>query len=173
MSLQEFQTLVEALPQMVWITRPDGGNLYFNQQWMDYTGLTFEESREGGWNKAFHEEDQQRAWQAWQHATATIGPYSLECRLRRADGAYRWWLIRGVPLRDATGDVLKWFGTCTDIHDLKQAELEIIRTNEALRVEIVERKRAEDVADAANHSKSAFLANMSHEIRTPLNGVTG
>ena len=116
---------------------------------------------------------EQRAWHAWQHATATIGTYSLECRLRRADGVYRWWLIRGVPLRDAAGNVLKWFGTCTDIHDLKLAELEISRTNQALKVEIVERKRAEEAAEAANRSKSEFLANMSHEIRTPMNGVVG
>ena len=93
--------------------------------------------------------------------------------MRRADGVYRWWLIRGVPLRDATGNVLKWFGTCTDIHDLKLAELEISRTNQALEAEIVERKRAEDAAETANRAKGEFLANMSHEIRTPLNGVVG
>ena len=86
---------------------------------------------------------------------------------------YRWWSIRGVPQRDAAGDVFKWFGTCTDIHDLKLAELEISRTNLALQAEIVERKRAEDAAEAANRPKSEFLANMSHEIRTPLNGVVG
>ena len=112
--------------------------MYFNQHWMDYTGLTLEESLGHGWNKPFHPDDQQRAWDAWQHATATIGTYSLECRLRRADGVYRWWLIRGVPLRDAAGNILKWFGTCTDIHDLKLAELEISRTNRALQAEIVE-----------------------------------
>jgi signal transduction histidine kinase/CheY-like chemotaxis protein len=82
-------------------------------------------------------------------------------------------LIRGVPLRDGAGNVLKWFGTCTDIDDLTLAELEISRTNEALEAEIVERKRAEDVAETANRAKSQFLANMSHEIRTPLNGVVG
>jgi diguanylate cyclase (GGDEF)-like protein/PAS domain S-box-containing protein len=121
-SLEEFRTLAEAMPQIVWITGPDGGNIYFNQHWMDYTGLTLEESLGHGWNKPLHPEDQQRAWDAWQHATATRGTYKLECRLRRADGAYRWWLIRGVPQRDATGMILKWFGTCTDIHDLKVIE---------------------------------------------------
>jgi PAS domain S-box-containing protein len=172
-SLEEFRTLAEAMPQIVWITGADGGNLYFNQHWVDYTGLTLEESLGHGWNKPFHPDDQQRAWHAWQHATATVGTYVLECRMRRADGEFRWWLIRGVPLRDTTGRVLKWFGTCTDIHDLKLAELEISRTNEALEAEIVERKRAEDAAETANRAKSQFLANMSHEIRTPLNGVVG
>jgi PAS domain S-box-containing protein len=172
-SLEEFRTLAEAVPQIVWITEADGANVYFNQHWVDYTGLTLEESLGHGWNKPFHPDDQQRASDAWQHATATVGTYALECRMRRADGVFRWWLIRGVPLRDSAGNVLKWFGTCTDIDDLKLAELEISRTNEALEAEIVERKRAEDVAETANRAKSQFLANMSHEIRTPLNGVVG
>jgi PAS domain S-box-containing protein len=120
----DFRTLAEAVPQIVWVTRPDGWNVYFNQRWVDYTGLTLEESLGHGWNKPFHPDDRQRAWDAWQRATATVGPYSLECRLRRADGEYRWWLIRGAPLRDAAGTVVKWFGTCTDIDDLKRAEAE-------------------------------------------------
>ena len=94
-SVEEFRTLAEAVPQMVWITRPDGWNLYFNQQWRDYTGLTREENVGHGWHKAFHPADQQRARDAWDRATATISTYSLECLLRRADGVYRWWLIRG------------------------------------------------------------------------------
>ena len=172
-STEEFRTLAEAMPQIVWITRPDGWNVYFNQHWMDYTGLTLEESLGVGWSKPFHPEDMLRAQAAWEHATATLGTYSLECRLRRADGVYRWWLIRGVPQRGPTGEVSRWFGTCTDIHDLKLAQLEISLTNRTLQVEIVERQRAEQAADTANRSKSEFLANMSHEIRTPLNGVIG
>jgi PAS domain S-box-containing protein len=115
----EFHTLAEAMPQIVWITRADGWNIYFNQQWMDYTGLTLEESLGHGWNKPFHPDEQQRARDAWEHATKTHDIYSIESRLRRADGVYRWWLIRGAPLTDANGNILKWLGTCTDIHDMK------------------------------------------------------
>lgn len=129
----EFHTLAESMPQIVWITQADGANIYFNQQWMDYTGLSLEESRGHGWNKPFHQDDQKMAMDAWQHATAMVGEYSIESRLRRADGVYRWWLVRGVPLKDVNGNILKWFGTCTDIHDLKMAELEISRANGALR----------------------------------------
>ena len=118
----EFRTLAESMPQIVWITRPDGWNIYFNQQWMDYTGLTLEESMGHGWNKPFHPDDRQSAWDAWQNATKNNGIYSIESRLRRVDGTYRWWLVRGVPLIDDGGNILKWFGTCTDIHDLKIAE---------------------------------------------------
>ena len=129
----DFRTLAEVVPQIIWITRPDGAIIYFNQQWMDYTGLTLEESIGHAWSKSFHPEDQRPASDAWQKATTAIETYSIECRIRRADGIYRWWLIRGVPLRDAAGDVFKWFGTCTDIHDMKIAELDISRTNQALR----------------------------------------
>ena len=118
----EFRTLAESMPQIVWITRPDGWNIYFNHQWMDYTGQTLEESMGHGWNKPFHPDDRQSAWNAWQNATKNNGIYSIESRLRRADGTYRWWLVRGVPLFDDSGNILKWFGTCTDIHDLKIAE---------------------------------------------------
>jgi len=133
-SLDEFRTLAEAMPQIVWITGPDRSNVYFNKQWLDYTGQTLDESRGHGWNKPFHPEDREHAFDAWQHATETVGTYSIESRLRRADGVYRWWLIRGVPVQDASGNIIKWFGTCTDIHDLKLAEIEISRTNRALKM---------------------------------------
>jgi len=130
----EFHGLAEAMPQMVWITRPDGWNIYFNQRWMDYTGLTLEESFGHGWNKPFHPADQQSAWEAWQRAVATTGIYSIECRLRRADGIYRWWLVRGVPQLDANGKILQWFGTCTDIHELKLSEEKLRRSEALLRI---------------------------------------
>ena len=149
-SEQEFRSLAEAVPQIVWATRPDGWNIYFNQQWMDYTGLTLDESYGHGWNTPFHPDDKQRAWDAWQRATQHNEPYLLECRLRRADGVYRWWLIHGAPMRSANGEIQKWFGTCTDIEELKQAE-------EAL-------QQAKTAAEAATEAKSQFLANMSHEL---------
>ena len=137
----EFRKLAEAMPQIVWIVRPDGRNTYFNQQWSDYTGLTLEDSQGPGWSRPFHPDDRDRAVAASQNATDTISAYSVESRLRRADGVYRWWLIRGVPVHDASGQVHKWFGTCTDIHDLKVAELEITRVNQGLRESEIRIKR--------------------------------
>lgn len=130
----EFRNLAESMPQIVWITGPDGSNIYLNQNWVNYTGLTTEEGIGQGWHQSFHPDDQQKAWDAWQRAISAVQSYTVECRMRRADGAYRWWLIRGEPQRDAHGRALKWFGTCTDIHDLKLAELEISRTNRALKM---------------------------------------
>jgi PAS domain S-box-containing protein len=88
-SEREFRELAESMPQIVWATTADGLNIYFNQQWVDYTGLTLEESYGEGWITPFHPDDRQRAWDAWQRATQHRDTYSLECRLRRADGGYQ------------------------------------------------------------------------------------
>jgi len=152
LSEQEFISLAEAMPQIVWATRPDGWNIYFNKQWTEYTGMTPEESYGHGWNKPFHPDDKQRAWDAWQRATRHNEPYSLECRLRRSDGCYHWWLIRGVPMLGANGEILKWFGTCTDIEDIKRSELELKTANDLLEQRVVERT-AELLASQENLSK--------------------
>jgi PAS domain S-box-containing protein len=134
----EFQVLAESMPQMVWMTRPDGWNTYFNRRWVDYTGLSLEESYGHGWNAPFHPDDRQRAREAWQRAI-TGGDYSAECRLRAADGTYRWMLVRGLPLRDGDGHTVKWIGTCTDIDEVKQAQ------EAALRSESVQRALAAEL----------------------------
>lgn len=169
----EFRLLAESMPQVVWITRPDGFTTYFNQQWVEYTGLTLEESLGHDWIKPFHSDDRQRAWNSWQNATKYGDTYSLECRLRRADGVYKWWLIRGVPVPDAHGAVLKWFGTCTDIDEIKQAEDLRDIAEEELKIKNTELELAKKIAESANRAKSDFLANMSHELRTPLNSIIG
>jgi diguanylate cyclase (GGDEF)-like protein/PAS domain S-box-containing protein len=131
-NMEEFQTLAEAVPQIVWIARPDGWHLYFNHHWTDYTGIPLAESLGKDWTKSLHPEDLSRALDVWRRATFGMAEYSIEYRLRRADGEFRWWLARGTPLRDGDGGILKWFGTCTDVHDLKMAELAILDVNRAL-----------------------------------------
>jgi PAS domain S-box-containing protein len=123
-SEREFRLLADAMPQMVWICGADGKNLYTNDKWVTYTGITGEASCDAGWEQVFHPEDLPRAWEAWNRAAQGWGEYSLEARLKSARGEFRWWLVRGVPERDEAGRVLKWFGTCTDIDDLKRAEEE-------------------------------------------------
>jgi PAS domain S-box-containing protein len=135
-SERDFRSLAESMPQIVWATDAAGLNIYFNQQWVDYTGLTLEQSYGEGWIIPFHPDDRQRAWDSWQRATKFRDTYSLECRLRRADGVYQWWLIRGVPLLDTNGEILKWFGTCTDIEHIKVAEQKL-KESEAKFSEIV------------------------------------
>lgn len=118
----EFRTLVETMPQIVWVTRPDGWHIDFNQHWLDYTGLTLDESLGFGWNPPFHPEDRARAAELWLQATSNGEPYEIEYRLRRWDGVYHWMLGRALPMRDAEGRIVKWFGTCTDIDHLKRTQ---------------------------------------------------
>jgi PAS domain S-box-containing protein len=131
-----FVTLANCVPQMVWMCTPDGLNVYFNQRWVEYTGLTLEESYGRGWNTPFHPDDKQAAWDAWNQATATGGTYRVESRLRAADGSYRWFLIRGVPLCDASGNIVKWFGSCTDIDDLMRTEQKLQESEARLKLQI-------------------------------------
>ncbi len=119
---EEFRLVIEAMPQIVWIARPDGWHTHFNQNWMDFTGLTLEESLGHGWNPPFHPEDRARAAAQWERATRTGERYEIEYRLRRKDGTYHWMLGRAMPMRDASGEIVKWFGTCTDIEGVKQAQ---------------------------------------------------
>ncbi len=128
----KFSQLANFLPQVVWVTTPSGENIFFNDEWYSYTGMSVEESMGAGWNKPFHPEDQQRAWYAWNTAVSQTSEYSLECRLRRADGAYRWWLIRGVPALSENNKIEKWFGTCTDIHDIKVSAENLAREKQKL-----------------------------------------
>ncbi len=159
-SEEQYRCLAEATPQIVWTTRADGWLEYVNRRWTEYTGLTLDQSQGSGWTAAIHREDRQTCIDTWLRAALGGEPFEVAYRLRRAsDGAYRWHLNRGVPMRDAAGRVVRWYGTCTDIHDQQL-------TAEALR-------QAKEAAEAANRAKSEFLANMSHEIRTPMNGILG
>lgn len=130
----DFRALGDAIPQVVWITRADGWNIFFNQAWYDYTGLSAADSEGHGWVTPFHPDDAPKAAEAWRQATATGGTYSLEARLRRADGVYRWWVVRGVPRYDETGAIGRWFGTCTDIEEFKQSA-ERLRLQQLVEIE--------------------------------------
>jgi PAS domain S-box-containing protein len=120
----QFRTLSEAVPQMVWVTRPDGHHEYYNARWYEYTGLTAEQSLGRGWSGPLHPDDRGRAEARWKQSTDTGTEYEIEYRFRRADGAYRWFLGRARPERDEAGNVVRWFGTCTDIHDRRELEAE-------------------------------------------------
>jgi PAS domain S-box-containing protein len=116
---QKFRILADTMPQMVWSTLPDGHHDYYNARWYEFTGVP-EGSTDGeGWNGMFHPDDQEKAWERWEHSLRTGEPYEIEYRLRDAAGNYRWTLGRALPIRDANGSIIRWFGTCTDIHEQK------------------------------------------------------
>ena len=116
----QLRLVIDTIPTLAWSKLPDGSADFLNQRFRDYTGLSLEESRGWGWMNAFHPED--RAVDEWRTALAAGEPFEKEARLRRADGKYRWFVLRAVPLRDSQGHIVKWYGTTTDIDDRKRAE---------------------------------------------------
>ncbi len=117
-----FDVLANTMPQMLWSTLPDGYHDYYNDRWYEFTGVPRGSTDGEAWNGMFHPEDQDRAWSRWRHSLATGEAYEIEYRLRDAKGAYRWVLGRALPVRDGDGNIVRWFGTCTDIDDQKQAQ---------------------------------------------------
>src|SRR5580700_3274666 len=116
------RTLLDAIPQQIWSGPPDGTLDYCNARWRSSMGLGLKELQGEGWQSMLHPDDRERVLRAW-HESVTEGiPYEQEERHRQADGQYRWFLARGMPLRDADGRIVRWYGTNTDIEDLKRAE---------------------------------------------------
>jgi PAS domain S-box-containing protein len=125
----EFEFLAESIPEILWTAQADGAVTYFNQRWMQYTGQTLAQALSWGWETIIHPQDLSLCLQRWTTALRTGEKYEVEYRFRRHDGQYRWFIGRALPLKDSAGQVLKWFGTCTDIHDQKETE-QILRRRE-------------------------------------------
>ena len=121
-SEDKYRVMVDTIPALVWCTLPDGSNEFHNQRWHDYTGLPEGAEQGWGWKVAYHPEDLERLLNEFQSIVASGEPGEMEARLRRFDGEYRWFLIRAAPLRDETGNIVKWYGSSTDIEDRKRAE---------------------------------------------------
>src|SRR6266705_1445315 len=121
-SEDQLRIIIDTIPTLAWCTLPDGSAEFLNQRWLDYTGLSTEEAKNWGWTVALHAEDSTKLMDKWRAAVATGEPFEAKARFRRADGKYRWCLARAVPLRDELGNIVQWYGTNTDIEDLKQAE---------------------------------------------------
>ena len=155
-SVDDFRLVVEAIPQLVWTARPDGSIEHTNQRWLTYTGLTPDQTDGAGWELALHPDDLRRLGLAWSRAAGTGESDELECRLRRRDGTYRWHLCRMVPQRDEAGVLVKWFGTCTDVHDERQAAGDLRRSRDEL--ERLVTQRTADVARSEQRFES-FMTN--------------
>jgi diguanylate cyclase (GGDEF)-like protein/PAS domain S-box-containing protein len=115
-----FHTIAEAVPEIIWTATPDGQDDYFNQRCFDFTGSTLDELRGTGWKTIVHPDDLDGCTSQWQNALRVGEPYEIEYRLRGKDGNFRWFLGRANPIRNPTGEIVKWFGTCTDIENQKQ-----------------------------------------------------
>ena len=144
-----FRQLADAMPQIVWAARPDGRPDYFNRRWFDYTGFSPDEPFES----ILHPDDAAFTRHIWLDSVRTGEPYQIEYRFHdRINGGYRWHLGRAMPVRNDAGDIVRWFGTSTDIDSQKLTE-------EALR--------------RANEAKDEFLGLVSHELKTPITTIFG
>lgn len=118
----ELRTIIDALPAQAWASCPDGYNIYCNRQWLDYSGLTQETARGWTYRDTIHPDDLDYFLKRWNELSAIGAAFEAEARFRRVDGEYRWFLIRALSVRDENGQIVKWFGTNTDIDDRKKAE---------------------------------------------------
>src|SRR5882762_132302 len=125
--------IVDTIPTLAWCSLPDGSNEVVNQRWCDYTGLSPEEVQRVGCKVAIHPEDLPKWLDQWRTLVASGEGGEIEVRLRRHDGAYRWFLIRVEPLQDESGEIVRWYGTNTDIEDLKQTEEKLRQDERELR----------------------------------------
>lgn len=154
--MERFRLLADSMPQMVWTAQPDGSVDYYNRRWLDYTGLSMEQTQGWGWTQTHHPDDIQASMDKWLAALAAGGVFENEMRILRAsDQSWRWHFTRAVPVRDESNRPIQWIGTFTDINDRKAAEevlrnareeLELCVTQRTadLRREIKDRQKAED-----------------------------
>jgi len=154
---RKLRDVIETIPTFAWTALPDGSVDFVNRHWQEYTGLSTERTVGSGWREAAHPEDLERNVEKWRASMATGKPFEDEVRYRRAaDGQYRWFLSRAVPLRDGRGKILKWYGTSADIEDRKRAEEE----REKLRADLAHVNRVSMLGELA--------ASVSHELKQPI-----
>lgn len=158
-SEQQFHILADNIAQFAWMAEPSGDITWYNKRWYDYTGVTIDQVYGWGWMSVQHPEHVDRVVAKFKLALEEQTDWEDTFPIRRHDGEYRWFLSRMIPIRDTRGNVVRWFGTNTDITEQKVSEEEL--------------KQARQLAEAANRAKSDFLANMSHEIRSPMTAILG
>jgi len=125
--------MIDEIPALAWSCLPDGSGEFLNRRWLDYTGLSREAAPGLPWNDVVHPDDLEDLNETWRRHLASGEPVEVEARLRRFDGDYRWFLFRAVALRDEQNNVIKWYGTSTDIEDRKRMEARLRREKVELR----------------------------------------
>jgi PAS domain S-box-containing protein len=156
---RHLRDVVETIPAMAFSARPDGSTEFVNRPWLDYTGLSEKANLGSGWQLTVHPGDLDEHLNKWRASLATGAPFENEARHRGANGEYRWFLVRAVPLRDEHGNILKWYGTLTDIEDRKRSEQERERFRQ-LQADLAHENRVSMMGELA--------ASLSHELKQPI-----
>jgi PAS domain S-box-containing protein len=163
-SEERFHTLADNMSQFAWTADPTGWIFWYNQRWYEYTGTTFEEMQGWGWEKVHHPDHLDRVVTKWRQAHITGEPWEDTFPLRGLDGTYRWFLSRALPIRDAEGRIIRWFGTNTDITELREAQASLLISGERIK------KQASALAEA-NKELVSFSYSVSHDLRAPLRTI--
>jgi PAS domain S-box-containing protein len=158
-SEQELSLIIEAIPALIWSAGPDGDLTYVNRRVLEYLGTTLDTLARDGWTDYLHSDDFEPTIRAWSHSVATGQQHEVQYRLRRSDGAYRWFHVLGQPVRDSEGRVTRWYGLLIDIDDRKSME-------DALRSTQTRLSRAMQTATVGE-----LAASIAHEINQPLAAV--
>lgn len=129
---EDYEFLANSIPQLIWVADGNGNGIYYNDNWADYTGKRIEELMGNAWVDLLHQGDLDRCAVVWGQSVRTGSSYEIEYQLRNASGEYRWFLARGIPMKDENGQIKRWFGTCTDVHDFKRMQEEAKKTQHNL-----------------------------------------
>jgi PAS domain S-box-containing protein len=170
---REFKFVTDFMPQLAWSALNDGYHDYYNKRWYEYTGLSYEQTKNEGWSLVLHPDDYERAWKVWSESLAIGKNYEIEYRFKKHDGTYRWFLGRALPLRDYQGKIIKWFGTCTDIHDQKMAINNLADTKRQLNSINVEITKKNEELTRINSDLDNFIYTASHDLKAPINNIEG
>ncbi|MFP5039987.1 PAS domain S-box protein [Parasediminibacterium sp. JCM 36343] len=167
-SEKKFRLLTNNMPQKITNADAEGNVIFFNQQWIDDTGLTFDELVNYGWVEAMHPDDLELTVNNWKHSVATGEIFDMECRIKNKEGGYRWNLSRAVPIKDETGKIIMWVGSNTDIQEQKEQNEKL---QHAVAVRTLELSEANEELIKMNKELEAFTYVSSHDLQEPLRKI--
>lgn len=168
-----FRTLGNSIPQLAWMANASGWIFWYNDRWHEYTGTTLEEMHGWGWRKVHHPEHVDRVVERIQRAFETGTPWEDTFPLRSRSGEYRWFLSRALPIRDADGHVVRWFGTNTDVTKEREAAAERERLLERERDARAEAERRREELERVTESRTRLMRGFSHDVKNPLGAADG